>query len=665
MDYDHADMGDELQKSDEALILEVRTGSETAYASLYERHIGSARSTAYRHAGNTSDAEDLVSDGFANVLHTIKLGKGPTVFFRAYLLTTIRRLASAKRAASNKAVPTDDLERVEPVVHAADPAVVAFDQETVARSFNGLPERWQAVLWHTEIDGLTPAAVAPILGMTPNAVSALALRAREGLKQAYLQNHLSSLPSDGCAAYTDQLGAYARNGLTPRRTKKVRQHVDSCLRCTEMLLHLEDVGTGMRAIVFPTIMGLIFVGSGATSAAGLGLHLDTGGAGAGSGVTAGGVAAGAGSMSLTTFLVASVASVVLVGAVVASAVGLSNMGVRNATTQAASGAVSESPAVAAPSGNGSQSFSPPSLMSSIDEPIVYVGPERSIPAPTQEGTVPVAPEARQVESPLDPAVLAGQLGGEQEAGSVRPPSVEPSKPKPAQTSSATASMTLAPKPSPSATAPQTAAPSAEPTVAPSVSPKPTPSAIPSHEPPTPTPEPTTPEPTTPAPTPTPEPTTPTPTPDPTAEPTTPAPTPEATTPAPTPEPTTPAPTPEPPVLKTEFLAEPQGLASVGEKIRLSVDLTTVGNVAVEAPEVIFASSSWLMHFAVDIGPPPGWVCGNSTIWYAPEWTCTTAQWSGELVSFELSVPMARSHSSLDMSVVAQDAEKLSTKLRFK
>ena len=42
------------------------------------------------------------------------------------------------------------------------------------------------VLWHTEVEGQRPAEVAPLLGMSPNSVSALAYRAREGLRQAFV-----------------------------------------------------------------------------------------------------------------------------------------------------------------------------------------------------------------------------------------------------------------------------------------------------------------------------------------------------------------------------------------------------------------------------------------------------------------------------------------------
>ena len=45
------------------------------------------------------------------------------------------------------------------------------------------------VLWHTEVEQQKPADIAPLLGMSANSVSALAYRAREGLRQAFLSQH--------------------------------------------------------------------------------------------------------------------------------------------------------------------------------------------------------------------------------------------------------------------------------------------------------------------------------------------------------------------------------------------------------------------------------------------------------------------------------------------
>ena len=117
-----------------------------------------------------------------------------------------------------------------------DTAVEELESTLATRAFTRLPERWQLVLWRTEVEQQSPAEVAALLGLTPNGVSALAYRAREGLRQAYLQEHLvrASTPARcqrgasadaGCSSRTtdrtrhgatlDQLGAWARDGLSP------------------------------------------------------------------------------------------------------------------------------------------------------------------------------------------------------------------------------------------------------------------------------------------------------------------------------------------------------------------------------------------------------------------------------------------------------------------
>jgi DNA-directed RNA polymerase specialized sigma24 family protein len=81
----------------------------------------------------------------------------------------------------------EDLDR-EP---AEDPGLEAvlsvFEHEKITAAMRSLPERWRTVLWHAEILGQKPRDIAPVLGIEPNAVSALLIRARAGLRAAYDQ----------------------------------------------------------------------------------------------------------------------------------------------------------------------------------------------------------------------------------------------------------------------------------------------------------------------------------------------------------------------------------------------------------------------------------------------------------------------------------------------
>ncbi|WP_369045172.1 sigma-70 family RNA polymerase sigma factor [Sinomonas sp. P10A9] len=260
--------------SDAELISQVRAGDTEAYGELFSRHRAAAVGLARRYARNASDAEDLAAEGFTNVFTAITGGSGPDVFFRAYLFTSISRLAARGNVKASRQTPSDEMEKYEGEQVYDDPVMVGFESDTVSTAFRTLPERWQAVLWYTEVDGLTPAAVAPLLGLSANGVSALALRAREGLRQAYLQAHVdASAVEDECAPFADKLGAHARGALSPRNEAKVREHLEECPRCTAALLQIQDVGYGMRGVVFPLVTGLAFVPVAASKAAVGGIFL--------------------------------------------------------------------------------------------------------------------------------------------------------------------------------------------------------------------------------------------------------------------------------------------------------------------------------------------------------------------------------------------------------
>ncbi|WP_024819101.1 sigma-70 family RNA polymerase sigma factor [Arthrobacter sp. 31Y] len=267
-----------VEDSDAQLILLVRSGDQSAFETLFARHRSSARAVAAAQLDNFADVDDVVADAFTSVYQSLAAGKGPDTFFRAYLLTTVRRVAHRINRDASRTSPTSESYILDTVDAHDDPAVAKFESTAVAQAFRSLPERWQEVLWYVDIEGLKPAAASPLLGLTPNGVSALALRARERLRQAYLQNHISSSAGKDCEEYSTQLGAYSREGLSPRNQGRVQEHLEGCPQCTALLLDLNDVQTAMRVWIFPLVTGVAF------SSAFPGLA----GAGAGSTVVEGG-----------------------------------------------------------------------------------------------------------------------------------------------------------------------------------------------------------------------------------------------------------------------------------------------------------------------------------------------------------------------------------------
>jgi RNA polymerase sigma factor (sigma-70 family) len=262
--------------SDAELIDAVRKGTLSAYGELYERHVASAYNLARQLTRSQMEADDLVSEAFAKVMETLTAGRGPDSAFRAYLLTALRHTAYDKTRRDRRIELSEDVgeasgayqERVS--VPFTDTAVAGLERSLAAKAFARLPERWQAVLWHTEVEGQSPAQVAPLLGLSPNGVSALAYRAREGLKQAYLQVYLAGSTDDSCRATTDRLGAWVRDGLSKREKAQVEAHLDGCARCRALAAELRDVNSSLRIFVAPLVLGTGTAGYLAAATAGAG-----------------------------------------------------------------------------------------------------------------------------------------------------------------------------------------------------------------------------------------------------------------------------------------------------------------------------------------------------------------------------------------------------------
>ena len=241
---------------DAELISAVRGGDVSAYGELFERHADAARRLA-RQLVSHGDVDDLVSDAFAKVLTVLQRGGGPDLAFRAYLLTAIRRLHVDKIRSTKRLTTTDDMEKFDPGVPFQDTAVEGFENAAAAKAFASLPERWQLVLWHLEVEGQKPADIAPILGMSPNSVSALAYRAREGLRQAFLTQHAQEAEEDTCRWTQGNLGAYIRNGISKRDANKVEAHLDECVKCMGVYLELTEVNSNLAGILAPLLLGSV------------------------------------------------------------------------------------------------------------------------------------------------------------------------------------------------------------------------------------------------------------------------------------------------------------------------------------------------------------------------------------------------------------------------
>ncbi|MFI5932857.1 sigma-70 family RNA polymerase sigma factor [Actinoplanes sp. NPDC051494] len=229
--------------ADTDLLAAVRAGDTAAYGVLYERHRAATRAYAYGLVSDPSDADDLVAETFAKVFAILRSGRGPLASFRAYLYTTLRHVRYHRARRDRRIEFTDDLTRYDVGQPFIDPALDRLERTYAARAFRALPDRWRDVLWRTEVEGASPAEVAPALGLTPNAVAVLAHRAREGLRRLYLQQHVAVAVADPpeCRWAGERMGGQVRGRLAHRDAARLTTHLAWCADCRARLAEVTEI----------------------------------------------------------------------------------------------------------------------------------------------------------------------------------------------------------------------------------------------------------------------------------------------------------------------------------------------------------------------------------------------------------------------------------------
>ncbi|EMD24956.1 sigma-70 family RNA polymerase sigma factor [Amycolatopsis azurea] len=235
------------ESDEQALLQRLRDGEDAAFGELFELHAAAVRRLARSLASDRSEAEDITAETFFRVLQALRRGAGPRDYVRAYLLTVARRVSWEWHGA-RRDVPVSDDELTFRAGAGADTHARTAEHSLITTAFTSLPERWRSVLWQTEVEGEQPAMVAPHFGLSANATAALARRARQGLRAAYLQAHLSvNRGPDSCRAVVEKLGGFTAGSVTGAEARRIKSHLIGCQSCRATHDELRDVCSSLRA----------------------------------------------------------------------------------------------------------------------------------------------------------------------------------------------------------------------------------------------------------------------------------------------------------------------------------------------------------------------------------------------------------------------------------
>ncbi len=235
------------ESDEQALLHRLRNGEDAAFGELFELHAAAVRRLAQSLASDRSEAEDITAETFFRVLQALRRGSGPRDYVRAYLLTVARRVSWEWHGA-RRDVPVSDDELNFRAGAGADTHARTAEHTLITTAFTSLPERWRTVLWQTEVEGEQPAMVATHFGLSANATAALARRARQGLRAAYLQAHLSvNRGPDSCRAVVEKLGGFTAGSVTGAEAERIKAHLHGCPSCRATQDELRDVCSSLRA----------------------------------------------------------------------------------------------------------------------------------------------------------------------------------------------------------------------------------------------------------------------------------------------------------------------------------------------------------------------------------------------------------------------------------
>ncbi|WP_418059578.1 sigma-70 family RNA polymerase sigma factor [Pimelobacter simplex] len=373
--------------------------SEEELDLLWREHVDDARRLALVLAG-PNDADELVAEAFARVLTRLRAGQGPTTSFRAYLHVTLRNCHRDRRRRTSELPVSDQPWLLDDEVEPAVATVPDDEAEIAARAFATLPPAWQEVLWHVEVEGRRPRDLAGELGLRARAVSSLAHRAREGLRTAYLDQHVAAEgPTAECTWVRARLGRYVR-GQAPRSSaRRIDRHLETCAECLAVSIQLEQANRRLAAVVLPGILlGALPVAGGAPAWL--------------AGVTAGGGAAGgalagtthAGSAALAGIAATTAAAAIVTAVVVTGVLPDRDEPAARAPATTATG-TAPAPAAPDPSGGPGASGAGPGRVRGAD---LRPSPGLGTAPPTTTGPTTGTPPTEPLVRPIAPVAAVGR-----------------------------------------------------------------------------------------------------------------------------------------------------------------------------------------------------------------------------------------------------------------
>jgi RNA polymerase sigma-70 factor, ECF subfamily len=181
----------EMNAPDERQLLAgARRLDAKSLAAVYDGYSLAIYSYAMRLLGDTSIAEDCVSETFSRLLKALQHGQGPNEYLKAYLYRVAHNWITDYYR--RQPPPSEELDEEMPD-HAASPEHQAENQVMAERSRRALlllpPEQREVVMLHF-YEGMELEEIATVMGKTLGATKALQHRGLTALRKIFSEEEL-------------------------------------------------------------------------------------------------------------------------------------------------------------------------------------------------------------------------------------------------------------------------------------------------------------------------------------------------------------------------------------------------------------------------------------------------------------------------------------------
>lgn len=249
--------------SDVGLVKAYLEGDAGAFDTLFSRYHARVRAVAMRYVGDEHTAEDLVQETFLNVIRSITR-IDETFNFGAWvhriavnicqdeLRRRGRRAAHVDTSASD---PDDALLRIADSDRHNSPEdalEATYLRQLVWEVAKKLPERQRMVLTLRELQGLSYASIARVMGVSDAAVETLLHRARKRFKEEYLLLESPREERPACTSLAYLLVTVGRSNLRPDQQRMVIEHLETCELCQAQFMPDEAATQAVMADLAPT-----------------------------------------------------------------------------------------------------------------------------------------------------------------------------------------------------------------------------------------------------------------------------------------------------------------------------------------------------------------------------------------------------------------------------